>query len=56
MAREACGSSSTSSALWRGSIRARRTILDTYRVLAGSYNPAFSNGIGWVSHAEGSET
>jgi len=34
---------------------ARGTILDTYRVPAGSYNPTFSNGIIWVSHAEGSD-
>jgi streptogramin lyase len=34
---------------------ARGTILDTYRVPAGSYNPAFSNGTIWVSHAEGSD-
>jgi virginiamycin B lyase len=34
---------------------ARGTILDTYRVPAGSYNPAFSKGTIWVSHAEGSD-
>jgi virginiamycin B lyase len=34
---------------------ARGTILDTYRVPAGSYNPTFRNGTIWVSHAEGSD-
>jgi len=31
------------------------TILDTFRVAAGSYNPTFSNGTIWVSRAEGAE-
>jgi len=30
-------------------------ILRTYRVPAGSYNPRFSNGTIWVSHAEGAD-
>jgi virginiamycin B lyase len=34
---------------------ARGTVLDTYRVPAGSYNPTFSNGTIWVSHAEGND-
>jgi len=33
----------------------RGTTLRTYRVPAGSYNPTFSNGTIWVSHAEGSD-
>jgi virginiamycin B lyase len=31
------------------------TLVDTFRVAAGSYNPAFSNGTIWVSRAEGAE-
>jgi virginiamycin B lyase len=30
-------------------------ILRTYRVPAGSYNPRFSNGTIWISHAEGAD-
>jgi len=34
---------------------ANGTILDTFHVPAGSYNPAFSHGALWVTHADGAE-